>query len=81
MINEGFCDSVICFDPKYIKEKIEDDNEKKLHFVNKLDKTSYKLILMMDVLEHVADDVAFLKEYTDKIEVFCLTVFCLCRKE
>lgn len=67
LIDEGICDSAVCVDPNYAEEKTENHNGKQIHFVKKIEKSSQKLILMMDVLEHVSDDLAFLKEYVDSM--------------
>lgn len=68
LLDAGVCDVAFCVDPNYPEEKTEDHNGKEIHFVKATDKTSQKLILMMDVLEHIEDDVTFLKEYADRLE-------------
>ena len=65
LLDNNFCDSAVCVDPFYSQESEELHNSKKIKFVKSQDKTTQKLILMMDVLEHVEDDVALLKSYTD----------------
>lgn len=56
-----------CVDPNYEKEKSEEQNGKPIQFVKTIEKTTQNLVLMMDVLEHVPDDVALLKQYTDSL--------------
>ena len=51
--------------PEYDKNSEEDQNGKPIKFVKSIDKTTQSLTLMMDVLEHVPDDVALIKEYAD----------------
>lgn len=65
LLDAGRCESAVCVDPNYAEEKTELHNDKQIHFVKTNDNCSQKLILMMDVLEHVADDVALLKDYVD----------------
>jgi SAM-dependent methyltransferase len=69
LLNEGVCDRAVCLDPNYPEEKTENHNGKQIQFVKTIEKSSQKLILMMDVLEHVPDDLALLKEYVDSMEV------------
>lgn len=65
LLDHNMAQTAVCVDPGYEKETEELHNEKKISFVKSIDKTTQKLILMMDVLEHVPDDVALLKEYAD----------------
>jgi hypothetical protein len=65
LIDTGLCDGAICLDPHYPEDRTETHGGKPIRFVRSLTKSSHKLILMMDVLEHVADDVALLKRYAD----------------
>ena len=67
LIDNGMCQSSVCVDPGYTEEREEIHNGKPISFVRSLDKTTQKLILMMDVLEHVPDDVALLKQYTESM--------------
>lgn len=71
LIDEGLCDSAVCVDANYTEEKTEDYHGKQIHFVKTIEKRSQKLVLMMDVLEHVPDDLAFLKEYADSMASGC----------
>lgn len=68
LLDEGFCDSAVCLDPNYPEEKTENYNGKQIRFARTIGKSPQKLILMMDVLEHVPDDVALLKEYVCSME-------------
>lgn len=63
LLDEGRCNSAVCVDPYYTDEKTEWYKGKQIQFVKGLANHSTSLLLMMDVLEHVSDDLAFLKEY------------------
>lgn len=65
LLDHNICQSAVCVDPNYAEEKEESQNGKSIKFVKSIDKTTQGLTLMMDVLEHVEDDVALLKEYAD----------------
>ena len=65
LLDHNVCQSAVCVDPNYAEEKEESQNGKSIKFVKSIDKTTQGLTLMMDVLEHVEDDVALLKEYAD----------------
>lgn len=67
LLDHNICQSAVCVDPGYESETEEMHNEKKIKFVKSIDKTTQKLILMMDVLEHVPDDAALIKEYADSM--------------
>jgi SAM-dependent methyltransferase len=63
----GFCSKATCVDPNYTEEKTEICNGKAINFVREAKDVDPELILMMDVLEHVSDDVDLLKSYTEKL--------------
>tara|TARA_B100001989_G_C24550023_1_gene473748 strand:+ start:4371 stop:5096 length:726 start_codon:yes stop_codon:yes gene_type:complete len=69
LLDHNMAGSAVCVDPNYEAESEEDQNGKSIKFVKSIDKTTQDLILMMDVLEHVPDDVALLKEYADTMDV------------
>ncbi|MDB5491664.1 MAG: putative SAM-dependent methyltransferase [Micavibrio sp.] len=66
LLDQGIAERAVCVDPNYAEEKAETHNGKEIAFVRQ-DKGPYNLVLMMDVLEHVPDDVALLKEYGDQM--------------
>jgi SAM-dependent methyltransferase len=68
LLDEGYCETAVCLDTNYPSEKIEIHNGKKIFFVKSIDRTSQKLVLMMDVLEHVSNDLALLTTYTQDLE-------------
>jgi SAM-dependent methyltransferase len=65
LLDAGYADTGICVDPGYETERIEDHNGRKIEFIRSATGVNANLILMMDVLEHVADDLALLRQYTD----------------
>lgn len=60
--NTSSCE-VICVDNGYQTDKVEKLGRKTLRFVRSVDKAECDLMVMMDVLEHIEDDAAFLGSY------------------
>lgn len=58
---------VWCVDTSYEEERDDIENNKKIHFRKSIEWCDADLILLMDVLEHVDDDVGFLKTYINKV--------------
>lgn len=56
-----------CIDIAYATEADTSFSGKKIHYRRSLDKSEADLVLLMDVLEHVNDDVALLKSYASKL--------------
>ena len=56
--------TAICIDPNYESEWQESNG--KIKFVKSTTDNSADIYLFVDVLEHVADDLALLKSYTDR---------------
>lgn len=77
-LNNGYGAHAICVDPGYEVEREEDlGGGRRISYLRTIDKTDADLVLLMDVLEHVDDDVALLKEYWDKASpgtLFVVTV-------
>jgi len=65
LLDVSVCQSALCIDPFYEDERAESHNGKPIAFVRQVDQVTQKLILMMDVLEHVDDDVELLRQYAD----------------
>ena len=65
LIEAGICRSAICVDPAYPDEREEWYLGRVIHFVRSLDTVTQSLVLMMDVLEHVDDDLGLIRQYTD----------------
>ncbi len=69
LLDHDISKSAVCVDPNYAKEYTDDQNGKSVQFVKSVEKTTQDLVLMMDVLEHVPDDVALLKDYADTMDI------------
>lgn len=57
-----------CVDPSYPGDSDETHGAKPLHFRRHIDAADADLVLMMDVLEHVDDDVGLVAEYAGKVK-------------
>lgn len=58
----------ICVDPAYPAEWNEVVNGKPVRFIRSCDTVDADLVLLMDVLEHVEDDVSLVADYASKVE-------------
>jgi len=67
LLDAGFCKRAVCVDSGYAEEKTEIYNGREMVFVQSVDRISQGLILMIDVLEHVDDDVGLLRAYTSRM--------------
>jgi hypothetical protein len=67
LLDAGLCKSALCVDPGYGAETSGLYNGAPLAFVRRTDSVPQNLVLMMDVLEHVDDDAALLRSYSDKM--------------
>jgi hypothetical protein len=56
----------ICVDPGYPDDSAESVAGKPLRFVREIGPNPADLVLMMDVIEHVADDRALVRDYVEK---------------
>jgi SAM-dependent methyltransferase len=64
LLEAGVCRRATCVDPAYAEEREESCPGGTLSFVREVGEPDQSLVLMMDVLEHVDDDVALLREYS-----------------
>lgn len=55
-----------CIDTGYTKEKTDFIAEKKQHFCRTVASSKAQLVLMMDVIEHIEDDISFIQNYVEK---------------
>jgi SAM-dependent methyltransferase len=56
-----------CVDPGYPENRDDTRMGKPLFFRRSVDRSDADLVLLMDVIEHVADDVGLVREYVDKV--------------
>ena len=64
LLDAGVCNQATCVDPAYENEYSDSHNGKVIYFKRFINQTTQDLILMMDVLEHVDDDLELLSLYT-----------------
>jgi hypothetical protein len=62
LLDDGWTDA-ICVDPAYRVETAESHNGKPISFVRTIERPANGLVLMMDVCEHVDDDIGFIRSY------------------
>ncbi len=67
LIDAGLAERGVCVDPGYPGDHAETHNGHAIAFRQHVDAVPQKLILMMDVLEHVDDDLGLLREYSDRM--------------
>ena len=60
-----------CVDTSYAGDDEAEEAGKPLHFRRELEQAPADLVLLMDVLEHVDDDLALLRAYVDKVPAGC----------
>lgn len=65
LLDAGVCEQATCVDPAYAEERTELHNGHEIAFVRSVERPKHDLILMMDVLEHVDDDVGLLRHYSE----------------
>jgi SAM-dependent methyltransferase len=56
-----------CVDPGYPEDRDEERIGKPLFFRRSVDQSDADLVLLMDVIEHVEDDVGLVREYVNKV--------------
>ena len=56
-----------CIDIFYKEDKDEIFNNRKVKYLRNIQSSAADMVLMMDVIEHIADDVEFVKFYVDKV--------------
>jgi SAM-dependent methyltransferase len=67
LLDAGVCERATCVDPAYEEERTESHNGREIAFVRRIDRPSQELVVMMDVLEHVDDDVGLLRHYSETL--------------
>lgn len=71
MLMDNSCQSACCLDTGYTFNKIDFINGHQIQYLNKIDLINQTLVLFVDVLEHIDDDTAFLREYVEKMPAGC----------
>ncbi|MCH9673164.1 MAG: class I SAM-dependent methyltransferase [Gammaproteobacteria bacterium] len=69
LLDAGVCKRALCVDPHYAEESDEIYAGGAIRFRHEAGPINQGLILMMDVLEHVEDDLALLRLYTDPMPI------------
>ncbi|WP_455372621.1 methyltransferase domain-containing protein [Limibacillus halophilus] len=67
LLEQGICDRALCIDSNYQGDSDAVHHGKPLLLRRELNGHSGSAVLMMDVLEHVADDAELLQQYTDRL--------------
>jgi Methyltransferase domain len=66
MLAKGISARAVCVDPNYVEDWDEQYLGKPIQFRRALELVTQHLILMIDVLEHVDDDLGLIRSYTDE---------------
>lgn len=66
LLKDGYAKAATCVDPGYPEEREEVVDGRPISFRRSIDSTGADVVLLMDVLEHVDDDVGLLREYVQK---------------
>jgi hypothetical protein len=67
LLDNTACREAMCVDPNYPAETSEVQGGKPISFVRGTEKFDGHVMLMMDVLEHVADDIGLLRHYASAV--------------
>ena len=67
LLDAGICHGAVCVDIAYETERTEIHSGRNIQFRRLINEVSQKLVLMIDVLEHVDDDVALLRQYSESM--------------
>lgn len=68
LLRKGRAERAICVDPGYEAEREESEEGRPIRFRQSIESSDADLVLMMDVLEHVDDDVGLLSSYAELLE-------------
>ncbi len=66
LLRSSDAQEVVCVDTSYPEAWSEGEGDKTIHFQREVDAVTADLVLLMDLLEHVEDDVGLLLEYVKK---------------
>ena len=59
----GVADEAVCVDPNYSDEFLARPGDGKIDYMRAIDESDAALVMMIDVIEHVDDDVALMADY------------------
>lgn len=63
LTESGVAESSVCVDPNYSDDFLAADSSGPIDYVRSVTESDASLVLMIDVIEHVDDDVALITEY------------------
>ncbi len=63
LVNQGCAAAATCLDPNYADDFIGKRHTDKVAFVRSVDEVDANTVLMIDVIEHVDDDVGLVRDY------------------
>jgi len=69
LIDAGVADSAVCIDTAYPNDRTDQYNGHQIQYVRNIDTIEQPLLLMMDVIEHVDDDVGFVSQYASLMPI------------
>jgi 2-polyprenyl-3-methyl-5-hydroxy-6-metoxy-1,4-benzoquinol methylase len=67
LIDAGRCRRAVCMDPAYASDSREIYRGREIRFTRAAPTGQHELLLLLDVLEHVSDDVTFLRRYAERL--------------
>jgi trans-aconitate methyltransferase len=70
LLDRGLVDSGVCVDTGYASDREERVGGRMLSFRRSIERDDADLVLLMDVLEHVDDDVELLASYVTKVSPY-----------
>jgi len=65
LIDAGVVDSAVCVDIEYPENTEKMRNGHRIQYVKSVENITQPLLLMMDVVEHIEDDLAFIRSYAE----------------
>ncbi|MEZ5896136.1 MAG: methyltransferase domain-containing protein, partial [Parvularculaceae bacterium] len=63
LVRDGIAQRAVCVDPNYDAATINTRSDERIRFVHNVTATDADTVLMIDVIEHVDDDVALIRDY------------------
>jgi len=67
LLKSGYGQNSTCVDSNYNEEHVEILEGKRLEYKKSIERSDADLMLLMDVIEHVDDDIGLIQEYSDKL--------------